>query len=48
MSVDWFNQDNLPWTCDLDPVVSNVVSAERRYNLNCREGDELNIFSEAF
>ena len=46
MCVDWFNEDNLPWTCDLVPEVNNVVSAERHYNLTCREGDEcLNILS---
>ena len=44
MSVDWFNQDNLPWTCDLDPKLNTGVNTVWR--LNCREGDELNIFSE--
>jgi len=40
MCVDWFNKNNLPWTCDLVPEQNKIVSAERHYKLSCREGGE--------
>ena len=40
MCVDWFNPDNLPWTCDLIPVISNSPSFNQNYTLSCSEGAE--------
>ena len=41
MCVNWDNDENLPWTCSLEPVINpDIVEVERQdhYKTNCIEG----------
>ena len=38
MCVNWDNDENISWTCSLEPVINPVVGVERHYKTNCVEG----------
>ena len=39
MCVNWDKDDNVPWTCTLEPVINpDIVDGEKHYKTNCIEG----------
>ena len=39
MCVNWDNDENISWTCSLEPVINpDIVEGEKHYKTNCIEG----------
>ena len=36
MCVNWDNDDSIPWTCSLEPIINpDIVGVEKHYKTNC-------------